>query len=170
MAGFVPCVSVPGGGRSPCRIDMKRKRIGEPCPLTNGFGGTGPPPLPRRICWSLPIACRIWAIAFSVPKPGSMRPSAMPVLRCWNVLIAPLVLGPMSPSTASGGDGPPCGNGISLSARWTSVTSSRLFWPPKPTEPLMSDVPTMAFPEDRRIVAREDTPRTTIRRYASPDR
>ena len=57
----------------------------------------------------------------------------------WYFSIAPMVLGPTAPSTASSGLGPPWLAGTQLSRYWTVITSEGgKLRPPRPTDPLMA--------------------------------
>src|SRR3546814_61366 len=72
-----------------------------------------------------------------VRRPGSTRPSGLNIVPswiCWKLRMAPIVFGPIRPSTASAGAGPPQEGGTRFSISWMVLMSLLRLAPPSPTE------------------------------------
>src|SRR3546814_615619 len=72
-----------------------------------------------------------------VRRPGSTRPSGLNIVPswiCWKLRMAPIVFGPIRPSTASAGAVPPQEGGTRFSISWMVLMSLLRLAPPSPTE------------------------------------
>src|SRR3546814_18123279 len=72
-----------------------------------------------------------------VRRPGSTRPSGLNIVPswiCWKLRMAQIVFGPIRPSTASAGAGPPQVGGTRFSISWMVLMSLLQLAPPSPPD------------------------------------